>query len=126
MPAAIAVEDVSLSFKTGFRRPPFQALTQVSLTVNAGEIVGILGPNGSGKTTLLRVLAGLLDPTAGKARVLDRPPRDASLVKEFDPRPRVLQDPDQRPSITRKRIRKGARLPDADREAQNAALDPVA
>ncbi|WP_251343458.1 ABC transporter ATP-binding protein [Haloplanus halophilus] len=41
------------------------ALSDVSLSVPAGSVVALIGPNGSGKTTLLRVLAGLLDPTAG-------------------------------------------------------------
>jgi len=44
-----------------------RALQDVSLTVEAGEIFGLLGPNGSGKTTALRLLLGFLKPTAGRA-----------------------------------------------------------
>ncbi len=40
------------------------ALSDVSLTVGAGEILGLIGPNGAGKTTLLRIMAALLRPNA--------------------------------------------------------------
>src|SRR3954454_6521131 len=42
------------------------ALSDVSLSVNAGEIFGFLGPNGSGKTTLFRVLSTLVAPQEGR------------------------------------------------------------
>ncbi len=48
----------------------FCAVNQVSFTINAGEVVGYLGPNGSGKTTTMRMLLGLLIPTSGQAQVL--------------------------------------------------------
>ncbi|MCZ7569445.1 MAG: ABC transporter ATP-binding protein [Ardenticatenaceae bacterium] len=48
----------------------FTAVNEVSFEVQAGEVVGYLGPNGSGKTTTIRMLLGLLRPTAGSARVL--------------------------------------------------------
>ena len=48
----------------------FVAVDHVSFKVNAGEIVGYLGPNGSGKTTTIRMLLGLLEPNEGKATVL--------------------------------------------------------
>ncbi|MHC1768543.1 MAG: ATP-binding cassette domain-containing protein [Verrucomicrobiia bacterium] len=46
------------------------AANDVSFSVNEGELVGVLGPNGAGKTTTLKMLAGLLYPTSGDARVL--------------------------------------------------------
>ena len=49
-----------------------RALAGVSLSVQAGEFVGLLGTSGSGKSTLLNLIAGLDSPTTGKLRVLDR------------------------------------------------------
>jgi ABC-2 type transport system ATP-binding protein len=46
------------------------ALDGLDLRVEAGTVFGLLGPNGAGKTTLVRILATLLEPTAGRARVL--------------------------------------------------------
>src|SRR5215470_10884918 len=47
-----------------------QAVKEVSFRIEPGELVGFLGPNGAGKTTTLKMLAGLLYPTSGSARVL--------------------------------------------------------
>lgn len=47
----------------------FPAITNVSFTVNTGEIVGLLGPNGAGKSTTMRILACILAPTSGTAAV---------------------------------------------------------
>ncbi|MFD6168074.1 ABC transporter ATP-binding protein [Streptomyces coeruleorubidus] len=57
------------------------AVDGLDLTVPAGSVFGFLGPNGSGKTTTIRMLMGLIDPTAGTARVLGRPmPRATRAV----------------------------------------------
>jgi ABC-2 type transport system ATP-binding protein len=48
----------------------FVAVDHINFEVNAGEVVGYLGPNGSGKTTTIRMLLGLLEPTEGEATVL--------------------------------------------------------
>src|SRR6185295_13485320 len=45
------------------------AVDHVSLQVEAGEVMGLLGPNGSGKTTILRILTGYLLPSSGTARI---------------------------------------------------------
>jgi len=56
-------------FKGGGDRSTVEAVAGVDLSVAAGDIFGFLGPNGAGKTTTLRILATLLPPTAGTARV---------------------------------------------------------
>jgi ABC-2 type transport system ATP-binding protein len=58
--------------KALFRRKTrdVRAVETISFDIGAGEVVGFLGPNGAGKTTSLKMLAGLLYPTSGDARVL--------------------------------------------------------
>lgn len=51
-----------------------QALKGVSLHVEPGEIVGLVGANGAGKTTLVKILAGIVHPTEGEAKVLGHIP----------------------------------------------------
>src|SRR5690554_1512959 len=51
------------------RNTGFQALSDVSLTVEHGEFFGLLGPNGAGKTTLISIVAGLAHATTGRAQV---------------------------------------------------------
>ncbi|MGD2040575.1 MAG: ABC transporter ATP-binding protein, partial [Anaerolineae bacterium] len=51
------------------------AVDQLTLEIQTGEILGFLGHNGAGKTTTVRLLNGILDPTAGSARVLGLDPR---------------------------------------------------
>jgi len=56
-------------FASGRKRRGFQALNDVSLTVEHGEFFGLLGPNGAGKTTMISILAGLAHATSGSASV---------------------------------------------------------
>ncbi|QHC62376.1 ATP-binding cassette domain-containing protein [Rathayibacter festucae] len=54
----------------GKRMGSVDVLDDVSFTIDAGEVVGLVGPNGAGKTTLMRTLAGLYEPSHGSALVL--------------------------------------------------------
>ena len=81
---AVEVRDLGKTFRTGWpRRRSQPALRGVSFVVPRGAIFGILGPNGAGKTTLLSILATLLLPDRGEARVLGLDVvRDAHRVRE--------------------------------------------
>jgi ABC-2 type transport system ATP-binding protein len=63
------------------------ALCGVTMSVPAGQIIGLLGPNASGKTTLLKIAAGLLQPTAGQLRYCQNtaPGSDARKTIGFCP-----------------------------------------
>jgi ABC-2 type transport system ATP-binding protein len=63
----IETRDLRKTFNS--RTGPVEAVRGVDLVVREGEIFGFLGPNGAGKTTTLRMLATLLPPTSGAARV---------------------------------------------------------
>lgn len=73
----LGVETVGIgrhfSASSGLRKkrgPLIEALQDVSLAVEAGEVHGLLGPNGAGKTTLCKILSTVLLPTSGTARVM--------------------------------------------------------
>jgi len=56
------------------------ALRGLSLSVEPGEVYGLLGPNGSGKTTLIRCIAGILRPDAGRVRLLGHDMPDRAVL----------------------------------------------
>ncbi len=81
----IQVQGLTKAYRTYKKQPGFRgaikglfhrqyeqtlAVKDVSFSIAPGELVGFLGPNGAGKTTTLKMLAGLLYPTSGSARVL--------------------------------------------------------
>ena len=98
--AVIEVEGLTKTFRTYKKEPGLggalrglvsrkfehtTAVRDVTFSVAAGELVGFLGPNGAGKTTTLKMLAGLLHPTGGSARVLGHVPwkREDGYRRQF-------------------------------------------
>ncbi|HXD98024.1 MAG TPA: ABC transporter ATP-binding protein [Candidatus Acidoferrum sp.] len=80
---AIDAREVTKTFRSGWlRRRETAALRGATLAVRRGTIVGLLGPNGAGKTTFLSILATLLVPDGGQARVLGLDvTRDAAALR---------------------------------------------
>jgi ABC-2 type transport system ATP-binding protein len=69
----LRTEGLTKTFEVGFRRRRVDAVRDLSLTVDEGEIFGFVGPNGAGKTTTIKMLMGLIHPTAGRAFIFDAP-----------------------------------------------------
>ncbi len=67
------------------RGPRVQALRDVSLTIEPGEAVGLVGRNGSGKTTLLRIVSGIITPTSGRVEAGGRVASLLELGAGFHP-----------------------------------------
>ena len=71
----LALESVSKTY------PGVQALSDVSLSIGSGEVVGLIGENGAGKSTLMKILGGVIEPASGRIR-LDGTERPALTVGE--------------------------------------------
>jgi len=78
---------LSGAFRSFFNRKyeDFHALRDISLDIQDGEILGILGENGAGKTTLIKLLVGLLHPSSGKVDINGFTPwnRKAAFLKQI-------------------------------------------
>lgn len=70
---ALEVRGLVKEFAVGLRGMKLRAVDHLDLRVAQGEIFGLLGPNGSGKSTTIKMLLGLLEPTAGEARIFGIP-----------------------------------------------------
>ncbi len=68
MSVAIQVESLGKTYRPR-NGPPTRALTDVTLRIPSGQIVGIVGASGAGKTTLLKLISGELRPTTGRANL---------------------------------------------------------
>jgi len=102
------------------------AVSDVTLHVRRGEVLGLLGPNGSGKTTLLRMLTGYLSPTSGRLSV-DGYDTES---QRMEARRRIGYVPESLPLYSHMRVREFltfmARLRGLDAPAAAAAMVEVA
>ena len=64
MASIISIKDLSKIYNSGF-----EALKNVNLEINKGEIIALLGPNGAGKTTLISTICGIVSPSSGTVTV---------------------------------------------------------
>jgi len=76
---AIVLEDVTFSYN---KHP---VIENASLTLHDHQLAAFVGPNGGGKTTLLKLVLGLLNPSRGSVRVLDKPAREARPLVGYMP-----------------------------------------
>lgn len=66
--AVVEVDHIDFAYDGSF------VLEDITLTVEEGDFLGVVGPNGSGKTTLLKIILGLIHPTRGRVRVFGESP----------------------------------------------------
>ena len=74
MAPVIETSGLTKVYKDFWGRPKHKALDALSLSIEKGEVYGLIGPNGCGKTTTFKLLLGLIFPTSGWARILGEPP----------------------------------------------------
>jgi ABC-2 type transport system ATP-binding protein len=79
MSAVLETDRLTKVYKDFWGRPKHKGLDSLSITIEPGEVFGLIGPNGSGKTTTFKLLLGLIFPTGGTARILGQPPTDVSV-----------------------------------------------
>ncbi|MDX1931585.1 MAG: ABC transporter ATP-binding protein [Capsulimonadales bacterium] len=70
---ALSLDNLNVSYSTGPMKPKRRVVEDLSLEVQAGEVVGFLGPNGAGKSSTIKAVMGFLTPDSGTIRVFDEP-----------------------------------------------------
>jgi ABC-2 type transport system ATP-binding protein len=73
---AVQIEGIIKSFPVPLRRQRVLAVKNLSLSVQPGEVYGLLGPNGCGKSTTLKILLGLVTPNSGRALIFGKDSRE--------------------------------------------------
>jgi ABC-2 type transport system ATP-binding protein len=79
----VEVKGLVKVFKDFWQRPKVKAVDNLDLSVQKGEIFGLLGPNGSGKSTTIKILLGLLNATAGDVKILGQNPHDVKVKEKI-------------------------------------------
>jgi NitT/TauT family transport system ATP-binding protein len=80
--AAVIVDHVSMVFNAG-RSNQVDALVDIDLSIQPGDFVSLIGPSGCGKSTLLRLIANLIEPTAGTVLVNGKSAKQARLEQDY-------------------------------------------
>jgi ABC-2 type transport system ATP-binding protein len=80
---AVVTENLTKIYRDFWGRQKVIALDGLSLSLQRGEVFGLLGPNGSGKSTTIKLLLGLIFPSRGNATVLDRPAGDTRAAERL-------------------------------------------
>lgn len=116
----LAVQDLTV------RRGDCPVVDAVSLTIGAGEVVGLIGPNGAGKTTLMRGALGLM-PHAGHSNLSVLPPRARAKAAAWLPQAREVAWPVTVETLVAlgrvPHLGAGARMGEGDRAAVTRALE---
>ncbi|CCH31421.1 ABC transporter ATP-binding protein [Actinosynnema sp. NPDC047251] len=102
-PGRVVLDHVTFSYPESART----AVRDVTLTIEPGETVALVGENGSGKTTLAKLIAGLYPPTSGRVRWGGRDLADVDRRQAADRVMMVLQDPIRWPHTARVNVRVG-------------------
>ena len=89
----LKIENLSKQFKGN----DFYSLKEVSLTVNQGDIVGLIGKNGAGKSTLLKLIAKSINPSGGRIMYLGKDiSQSSNALEDFG----IMIDPVFYPEMT--------------------------
>ena len=76
---SITFHQINKTFTSNFPKKKVHAVSDLNLTINPGEIFGIVGPNGAGKSTVLKMLMGFIRPSSGEISVLGSSPPNPQI-----------------------------------------------
>ncbi|MGP1347285.1 MAG: metal ABC transporter ATP-binding protein [Phycisphaerales bacterium] len=127
-PAAAAFRGVSYTYPSGVR-----ALSRVTLSIEQGELLAVIGPNGGGKSTLIRILIGVLSGYEGTVEVFGRSPAQARREGLIGYVPQRVASGARFPLSSRQVVRMGAArgtpwhrpLPRSAKQAADDAMELV-